>query len=155
PPPSPKEAIEAVLSAARAVDSSIERTSLLTTALVNLDRDKAVLPADWVATTRAAITEAMNVDVRIAQSYEAFSTSMMTLADRRAKLADVRGLVRVLEQIHVRDDALGGKRPETIAALVAAVEEKLDAARRLQLARDRWAMQQPKFRKYDVSMSVP
>src|SRR5215510_9137417 len=52
PPPSPKEAIEAVLSAARAVDSSVERTSLLTTALLNLDRDKAVLPADWVVKTR-------------------------------------------------------------------------------------------------------
>jgi len=155
PPPSPKEAIEAVLSAARAVDSSVERTSLLTTALVGLDRDKAALPADWVATTRATITEAMNVDVRLDQSYEALSTSTMAAADRRAKVADVRGLVRLLEQIHVRDDALGGKRPETVTALVAAVEEKLDAARRLQLARDRWAMQQPKFRKYDVSMSVP
>ena len=97
PPPSPKEAIEAVLSAARAVDSSVERTSLLTTALLNLDRDKAVLPADWVAKTRTAITEAMNADARLDQSYDALSTSTMTVADRRAKVADVRGLVRLLE----------------------------------------------------------
>ena len=38
PAPSPKEAIEAVLTAARTVDSSVERTSLLSTALETCER---------------------------------------------------------------------------------------------------------------------
>src|SRR5262249_6570668 len=73
----------------------------------------------------------------------------------QARLADVRGLERLLTQIQARDEELGRKRPETVNALVAAVEEKLDAARRLQLARDRWTMRQPEFRQYDVAISAP
>jgi hypothetical protein len=155
PPPSPKEAIEAVLSAARAVDSSAERTSLLTTALVNLERDKAALPSAWLVETRASTTEAINLEMRLDKSYQGFSAETMAVAARRATLADVRGLERLLVQIQARDEQLGRKRPETVNALVAAVEEKLDAARRLQLARDRWAMRQPEFRQYDVAISAP
>ena len=155
PPPSPKEAIEAVLSAARAVDSSAERTSLLTTALVNLERDKEMLPPAWLVATRTSTTDAINLEVRLDKSYQSFSASTMTAAARQARLADVRGLERLLTQIQARDEELGRKRPETVNALIAAVEERLDAARRLQLARDRWTMRQPEFRQYDVAISAP
>ena len=40
-------------------------------------------------------------------------------------------------------------------ALVAAVQDKLDAARRLQLARDRWALRAPELRKYWIAISTP
>src|SRR5262249_2195306 len=52
PPPTPKEAIEQVLAAARVSDSAVDRTSLLSTAVAALDRDKDALPAEWVATTK-------------------------------------------------------------------------------------------------------
>ena len=38
------------------------------------------------------------------------------------------------------DARLGGRRAETTQAVMAALEEKLDAARRLRLVRDRWAL---------------
>jgi hypothetical protein len=155
PPPSPKEAIEAVLGAARVVDSSVERASLLATALVSLERDKAELPADWVVATREATTAAIAADALIDRSYSAFGASMLTLAGRRARLADVRGLERLIARIQQRDAVLGHKRPETVNGLLAAVEEKLDAARRLQLARDRWALRAPVYREYDVAISRP
>src|SRR5439155_4093288 len=148
PPPSPKEAIEAVLGAARVVDNPVERASLLTTALVSLERDKAVLPADWVAATRSETTAAIAEEARLDRSYTAVGTLTMMLAGRRARLADVRGLERLIARIHQRDAALGYKRPEAVTALLAAVEEKLDAARRLQLARDRWALRAPVYREY-------
>src|SRR5262249_37436996 len=81
--------------------------------------------------------------------------STMTVAARRARLADVRGLERLLTQIQARDEQLGGRRPETVNALVAAVEDKLDAARRLQLARDRWALRLRGFRQYDPALPGP
>jgi len=155
PPPSPKEAIEAVLGAARVVDNPVERASLLTTALVSLERDKAVLPADWVAATRSETTAAIAEEARLDRSYTAVGTLTMTLAGRRARLADVRGLERLIARIHQRDAALGYKRPEAVTALLAAVEEKLDAARRLQLARDRWALRAPVYREYHVAMQQP
>src|SRR3954462_5137545 len=52
PPPTTREAIEQMLTAARVVDASVERTSLLATAVAALDRDKAALPAEWAASTR-------------------------------------------------------------------------------------------------------
>src|SRR4051794_37896953 len=57
PPPTPREAIEQVLLAASVVDSAAERTSLLSSAVVALDRDKDGVPADWATATRTA-TEA-------------------------------------------------------------------------------------------------
>src|SRR5262245_48766928 len=86
PPPSPKEAIEAVLTAAKVVDSSIERTSLLTTALVSLERDKALLPSAWLVATRASTEEAIATETRLDNSYQAFTSSTLALAGRRAKL---------------------------------------------------------------------
>ena len=155
PPPSPKEAIEAVLTAARVVDSSIERNSLLATALVGLERDKAELPSGWVEATRTETRAAIAVEAQRDLAYNTFSASTMVTAGRRARLADVRGLERLLERIQARDSALGGHRPETVNALLAAVQEKLDAARRLQLARDRWTMRQPAYRDYNVAIQQP
>jgi len=79
----------------------------------------------------------------------------MGLANRRARLADVRGLERTLARIQQRDAALGGSRPDAVNALIAAVQDKLDAARRLQLARDRWALRAPEIRKYWIDISAP
>ena len=63
-----------------------------------------------------------------------------------------RALLRSIPQ---RDQSLGGRRPETVSSLVAAIEDKLDAARRLQLARDRWAMRAPAFDHYKVDIARP
>jgi hypothetical protein len=155
PPPTPQEAIEQILRAARTVDAAAERTSLLTTALVSLDRDAAVLPAAWVAATKADVEAAVQAELRVDGSYRRLTALMLPIADRRARGGDVRGLERLLTRIQERDAALGGRRPDAVAALVAAVEEKLDAARRLQLARDRWEMRAPAFNEYHAAMSRP
>ena len=65
------------------------------------------------------------------------------------------GLERLLLSIQRRDAALGARRPDAVNALVAAVEAKLDAARQLQLARDRWAMRAPELSRYRVAIGAP
>src|SRR6185369_14380417 len=45
PPPTPKEAIEQTLLAARLTASPAERTSLMAVALANIDRNSATLPS--------------------------------------------------------------------------------------------------------------
>ena len=155
PPPTPQESIEEVLLAARAVDSAVERTSLLGTAVAAIDREKAVLPAGWAAATRLEAEAAIQAERRIDNSYQTLTSRTMTLANRRARLADVRGLERVLRSVQQRDAALGAKRPEAVTALVAAVEDKLDAARRLQLARERWALRAPALHEYRLAITTP
>jgi hypothetical protein len=155
PPPTPKEAIENVLSAARLTDNSAERTSLLTTALATIDRQKDALPAAWVASTRVDVQSAIRTQLRVDRAYRTLTSRIMTLADRRARLADVRGLERLVRSVHQRDRLLGGKRPDAVNSLVTVIQEKLDAARRLQLARERWALRAPVLSEYRIAISQP
>src|SRR5712691_683140 len=155
PPPTPKEAIEQVLVAARAVDSPAERTSLLATAVATIDSEIDALPADWAESTREETLAAVLAELRIDQSYQSLTARTMALANRRARLADVRGLERLLRGIPQRDAALGAKRADAVNALVTAVEAKLDAARQLRLARDRWALRAPVLGRYREAIRKP
>ena len=155
PPPTARETIELMLVAARLADSATERRSLLETALTALDRDAAALPVDWLAATRAATGAQLQAERRVDRAYQSLTARIVALADRRAKAADVRGLVRLVDRVRLDDRQLGGGRPETVDALIAAVEARLDAARRLQLARDRWTLRAPVFRQYRLAIQAP
>ena len=80
---------------------------------------------------------------------------MMLLANQRAAQADVRGIERVVTAIHRWDAAMGEKRPDAVNSLIEAVQAKLDAARRLQLARDRYALRLPELTRYRVAIRTP
>jgi hypothetical protein len=155
PPPTPQQAIQDVLMASRLVETAAERTSLLSTALIAIERDKAVLPSKWLADTRDDIGAALREEARLDASYRSLTQTSLEVATRRAKVADVRGLERLLAELRHQDEQLGRKRPDAVAALVGAIEEKLDAARRLQLARDRWAMRESVLRQYYFAISWP
>ena len=155
PAPTPQEAVEELLGAARVVDSSAERTSLLATAVAAIDRDKNALPAEWAATTRANAQAAIQAEVTLDRSYSALTTRMMTLASQRARSGDVLGIERVLRAISQRDETLGHRRPEAVTALLTAVQARLATARQVQLARDRWALRAPVLRAYGTAITTP
>jgi type II secretory pathway component PulJ len=155
PQHTPQQAIEDVLTAARLVDHSAERSSLLGAALIAIERDKGVLPSKWLADTRSATEAALREEARVDQSYRVMTATLLSLAARRINAADVRALERLIAEAHRQDEQLGRKRPEAIAALLGAIEQRLDAARRLQLARDRWAMRAPVLRQYYLAISRP
>jgi hypothetical protein len=129
--------------------------SLLATAVGIIDREKAALPTDWAEATRAEVQAEIDRDLKLDRSYRSLSVRMMRLANRRAAQADVRGIERVVTAIHNWDAALGGKRPDAVGSLIDAVEAKLDAARRLQLARDRYALRAPELTRYRVAIRTP
>jgi hypothetical protein len=155
PPPTLREAIEQALLGARLAESAVDRESLLNAALTALDRHAAALPQDWSSPTRARTQAALQNELRIDRAYLAWSSRIMAGAQQSARRADVRGVQQILDGISGRDAALGGKRPEAVNALVAAVEAKLDAARQLRLERDRWELRAPDFRKYSAAISEP
>jgi hypothetical protein len=155
PPPTLKDAIQQTLLAARLSESAVEREALFDAALASLDRGSAALPAEWAKTTRAETTAALRVERQVDRTYQLLSLGMLAQGQQRARRADVRGVEQVLASIRRRDTWLGQKRPDEIHALVTAVETQLDAARVLRLARDRWAMRAPEFRKYHAAISAP
>src|SRR5262249_51601125 len=137
------------------VDSAAERSSLLSSAVVALDRDKDGIPGEWAEATRIATQAEIRAEQRIDRQYQSFTAHTMAVASWRGQTADVRGLERLLSTIPQRDALLGGKRPDSVAALVGAVEAKLDVARQLQLARDRFALRAPVLREYRAAIRTP
>lgn len=148
PQPTPKEAIEQTLLAARLSESPAERVSLMTGALASIERGGATLPSRWRnevrRTTRSSIERELGIDRR----YRSLTDRMMRQASSRSRNADVRGVERLIDEIHERDRELGSSRPQALAALLTAIDAHLDAARRLQLERDRWALRIDELREY-------
>lgn len=154
PPPSPREAIEQTLLAASLTDSPAERLSLLTVASAALDSQAGVLPSAWLVSTRATVQAQVAHELEVDRKYRDLGERMVRLAATRARLADVRGVQRVLSQIPGADAALGRERPETVRSIVAAVEGQLEGAQRLRLERDRWALRAPALRAYRESIRL-
>jgi hypothetical protein len=154
-PPTAKEAIEQALVAARVADSANERAALLDTALAGLTRDAAALPSDWLETTRQSVAAEIESERRVDRSYQALARRIVARADLQARAANVTGLARLADTVRINDKTLGGQRPEVVETLIAVVQARLDAARRLRLARDRWALRQPAFTTYRAAIKTP
>ena len=157
PAPTLKESIEQVLLAARMSESSADRVALYNSARGELDRAKtsASIPTAWVNATSAAVTQAIATETRVDRNYESLSRRMLRLADLRARAGDVRGLERLVTRVQTNDTLLGSARPDVVGSLLASIADKLDAARRLQLARDRYALRAPALAKYRLAIRGP
>jgi hypothetical protein len=153
PAPDAVQSIQQMITAAELTDSPAERQSLFTVALANLDRDAASLPGEWAASTRIKAKAALDAETKLDRAYQTVVRAAMLRAESRARFADVRGIQRVLDGLHESDETLGRRRPDVVTAAVSAVEERLDAARRLQLARDRWLFRAPVLREYFQAMT--
>jgi hypothetical protein len=104
--------------------------------------------AAWAIAARERIRRSIEVEAATDREYATLASRVLARADRRAKRADVRGLTRLRDHVLDQDTRLGGKRPQQLDALLATLNQKLDAAQRLRLARDRWALQAETFRLY-------
>jgi hypothetical protein len=155
PPPTPKDAIEQTLLAARMSEAAADREALLDEALRTLDRAAPALPAEWASVTRANTRAALDAEHRVDRQYGTLTKRIQALVQQRVRRADVRGLEQMLAAIRRRDAALGSKRPEEINNLIASVQARLDAVRALRLARDHWAIRAPEYRKYGEALTTP
>jgi len=157
PAPTLKESIEQVLVAARMSESPADRVQLYKSALGEIDRGRrdASIPTEWVTTTSAAVTQLIATEVRVDRNYESLSRRMLRLADLQAREGDVRGLERLVTRVHTNDRLLGTARPDVVLSLLASIDERLDAARRLQLARDRYALREPELTEYRLAIRGP
>jgi hypothetical protein len=151
PPPSNRELVEQIIVVANLTDAPTERISLLKSAAAFVeDLRKIDTPATraWVPRTRDLVARAIEAEMEIEKEYEKLARAALSAAASRAAAADVRGVERVLVEVRKGDADLGAKRPDAMAALVVAVQNKLDAARRLRLAHDDWVAKESSLRGY-------
>jgi hypothetical protein len=154
PPPTPQEAIAQVLLAGRFTDIPADRITLLTIAVDRLGRDAARLPPDWAASSAAAARAELAREIETERSYRTLSERMLRLAEGRAREADVRGVQRLIDEARERDAALGAARPDIVGALMESLDARLEATRRLRLARDQWELRVPALRAYRAALSL-
>jgi hypothetical protein len=102
----------------------------------------------WAVAARERIRLSIEAEAAIDRSYATLASRVLAQAERRVKRADVRGLTRLRDHVLDEDARLGGKRPQELDALLATLNQRLDAAQRLRLARDRWQLQAETFRLY-------
>ena len=155
PDPTPTQAIEQVLLAARLSDVPAERITLLRSAISAIDEKAAQLPKNWAHQTRASAQATLNAELAIERRYAELSRATVERAAAAAAAADVRGVEKAISTLQARDRSLGGRRKDQVDGLLALLEEKLDSARRLRLLRDQWSRKAAAFRAYQDHVRSP
>lgn len=130
-----------------------ERTALLRT----LSESIAFAPrsAAWAAPLRKQIDTALLFEVRSDAAYRVLTSSTLRTAARLRTGADVQGLQGLIARALKSDEELGRRRPGEMAGLLAALDLKLDEARRLRLARDAWVLRHEALKEYRERIAAP
>jgi hypothetical protein len=150
PAPTTSETIGQAIAAARLADVPAEKLSLLQSVLNVLEASAAVGSSDlaWVRDTRKSVSLMLKAEVAAEHEYSKLGRALIESATSRASRADVRGVERLLRAAAEKDATLGGRRPEQMAAVLAVIEDRLAAARRLRLERDQWRSRVGAYRGY-------
>jgi hypothetical protein len=148
PDPSASQAIDQALLAAKFSEVPAERIALLQSAISAIDENSASLSAPWAEATRALARSQLEGEVRTERRYAELARTAVTRADAAASRADVHGVAGAIAAYEAGDKALGQQRKDEAAGLLALLRERLDAARRLRLARDQWARRVVAIRSY-------
>jgi len=153
PPPSLRESIDQALNAATLAPEATERVSLLQA--IQSALAGAGASEGWTATMSSRARLALAIEERTSRGYEVLTRTALQGADRSARAADVTGVERTIRRAMADDDRLGQRRPQEMASLLAELDLKLDAARRLRLARDSWAMRAEAVRQFRAALAEP
>jgi len=148
PDPTPAQTIEQTLAVARSSDVPAERRSMLESVVGYIDGWTAARSTPWARYARSRAVASLNAELEAERAYSSLARRSLADASRLAARADVAGLEAIGEGVRRDDERLGRKRPNEVQALLDAIEVHLDAARRLRLARDRWALRAGLYRRY-------
>jgi hypothetical protein len=146
PPPTLRESIEQAFTVSRMTSDAAQRASLLR--MVTEALAEPARAGGWAAALHARATADLTNAARTDQAYADHASKTLRRADDRLDKADVKGLESIIRDVLKQDDRLGRQRPQDVAALLATLDTRLDSARRLRLARDRWTLRLAAVRAY-------
>lgn len=151
--PTLRESIELALTAARLTPEPAERAALLQEIVALLDGKQS--ETGWEAALRARASAEFATDAKVQRSYADLTSRSLREADVLARRADVRGIEKLMRSAAERDARLGRSRPGEMAALLATLDVRLNAARRLRLERDAWADRSEAIAEYRSRIKQP
>jgi hypothetical protein len=140
PPPTLRESIEQVFSVATMTSDPTERVALLQSILGEVNRVRQEAPQPWVVLLKSKAALELSTELKMEKRYGDLVKRTIASADERTRRADVGGIEGLVKAVLKSDDKLGRRRPQVTASLLATLDGRLDAARRLRLARDAWVI---------------
>jgi hypothetical protein len=146
--PSPRERLELGLDAARRTPDAAERVSLLRAIRDALAPEAGEGEGGWAASLHARASAELASELRISRAYADLTERTLARAAPYVRRADVRGLEALVRTVLTEDERLQRLRPADVAALLATLDARIDAARQLRLARDAWALRAGLIREY-------
>jgi hypothetical protein len=151
--PDARSSFEMAYRSAMLASEPAERTALLRA--LSSSMPGAPGDATWAAPLRRRVDSALAAEARADRAYRDLSESSLKAARQLVARADVQGLQGIIARALRSDDALGGRRPGEMAALLAALDLELTEARKLRLARDAWALRREIISEYRGQISAP
>lgn len=146
PAPDFRERAEFGLVAAQKTVDPAERVSLLRAVLDTLQPDAP--PGSWMAALHGRASADLAAELTTDRAYAALTTRTLARADVLAARANVRALESLAQTVLAEDARLERARPASVAGLLAALDARLDSARRLRLAIDAWELRAALLRTY-------
>jgi hypothetical protein len=141
PAPTFRERLEGGFAAARLTPDTPQRVSLLRSILDVLAPSAGPAFANtWMADLHSRVEADLAVEAGHDRNYALLRTRALARAAVFERRADVRSLESVVRWVLDEDRRLQQARPADVAGLLATLDVKLDAARRLRLAQDAWAL---------------
>jgi hypothetical protein len=153
PAPSFRERLEFGLAAARLTADPAQRSSLLRAiGDVLAPTDRPEFKGSWMEELRLRAAGELAAEMRTDAAYEDVRAKALTRSAVFQKRADVRGLQSVVQWVLSEDARLQHARSADVAALLATLDIKLDAARRFRLALDAWTLRTEIIKSYWASV---
>jgi hypothetical protein len=153
--PSTEQLLEGAAAVADRADDPAERLTLFESLARALDKNAATLSVPAFTRLKSLVTSRIRTERLVEAAYGRLAVRADRSAERRARRGDVRGVEREIARVQREDQRLGGKRPDRVSAILVTLRERLDAARRLRLARDQWSVKVTAFRSYRRAIAAP
>ncbi len=147
PPPTLRESVEQAFALTRVSQDPPQRAALLRSIV-----DALAGPAGkeaWASAVHARATAELRLSARTDRQYADLTARTLADAGKKLQRADVNGIEALIRDVLKADDRLGRRRPQETAALLAAMDMRLAAARRFRLATDQWRLRARIVRAYE------
>jgi hypothetical protein len=154
PPPTLRDSISQAMTVARLSDVPADKVSLFSAIVSTLNRSGSILPHAWIEQRRREAVDAIAAEARYERAYGRLTKQMIQAASGAAERADVVKIEQLLKDVQRRDGQLGYRRPAEVSGLLVALQVRLDIARNLRLARDRWLLRRPAVLAYENAIKA-
>jgi hypothetical protein len=151
--PTPREQVRRLVTLADGAGPT-ERVALLRAALGVMGDPASGIADEESAALRTALETLIRREQDIDASYARVSERLVSRAQQAAARARVSDVERVIDAVTAEDEKLGRLRPQTVRALRAELDARLEAARDLRLRRDQWTTRRTVYRQYVERIGV-